>query len=57
MFLSDDGSTAVEVALKRAFRKYLVDRGRTETVDAVQLEVSKHLLWNQDSGRDSARGF
>lgn len=27
VFFSDDGSTAVEVALKMGFRKYLADRG------------------------------
>lgn len=43
MFFSDDGSTAVEVALKMAFRKYMVDQGLTEAVAgdrAVTLEVS-----------------
>lgn len=29
-FFSDDGSTAVEVALKMAFRKFLADRGATD---------------------------
>ena len=42
MFLSDDGSTAVEVALKRAFRKYMVDHRLTSSTDNVQLEVRTH---------------
>lgn len=32
-FFSDDGSTAVEVALKMAFRKFLVDRGMLHSRD------------------------
>jgi hypothetical protein len=38
-----DGSTAVEVALNIAFRKYLVDHGLTSQADNVQLEVSN--MW------------
>ena len=34
VFFSDDGSTAVEVALKMAFRKFLHDRGTKLEADA-----------------------
>lgn len=37
-FFSDDGSTAIEIALKMAFRKYLSDSGLLERPD-VQLQV------------------
>lgn len=41
VFFSDDGSTAVEVGLKMAFRKFLVDQGLTAAAAAgdVTLEV------------------
>lgn len=45
VFFSDDGSTAVEIALKMAFRKFMVDHGMTTGVSndeqqPVNLEVS-----------------
>jgi dethiobiotin synthetase/adenosylmethionine--8-amino-7-oxononanoate aminotransferase len=38
VFFSDDGSTAVEVALKMAFRKFMVNHQLLEQ-DAIHLEV------------------
>ena len=40
VFFSDDGSTAIEVALKMAFRRYCADRGLLEGGGAPALEVS-----------------
>ncbi|KAJ9533539.1 hypothetical protein QJQ45_026569 [Haematococcus lacustris] len=43
VFFSDDGSTAIEVALKMAFRKFMVDKGLASgstATAAVQLQVS-----------------
>ncbi|KAL6751462.1 pyridoxal phosphate-dependent transferase [Haematococcus lacustris] len=42
VFFSDDGSTAIEVALKMAFRKFMVDKGLASgstATAAVQLQV------------------
>lgn len=39
VFFTDNGSTAIEVALKMAFRKYMVDHGILEDDSGVQLEV------------------
>jgi dethiobiotin synthetase/adenosylmethionine--8-amino-7-oxononanoate aminotransferase len=54
VFFSDDGSTAVEVALKMAFRKYLTDHGlatAAAAADGVQLEVRASKGWDMETRR------
>jgi adenosylmethionine-8-amino-7-oxononanoate aminotransferase len=40
VFYSDDGSTGIEVALKMAFRKFMVDHGLLQQ-GQVELQVSQ----------------
>jgi hypothetical protein len=42
VFYSDDGSTGIEVALKMAFRKFMVDHGLLQQ-GQVELQVSSRL--------------
>ena len=58
-FFSDDGSTAVEVALKMAFRKFLVDRGLLGAKQAavgvgIDLWVSTDVVRSTSCGRPDA---
>jgi Flp pilus assembly pilin Flp len=44
VFFSDDGSTAIEVALKMAFRKFLHDRGVDADAGPIELQVRAGLI-------------